>query len=360
VTIASHGTWQEGSPLNRPFNLSDLSLASHRAPTDTIGVDARIDLLGGRIVAGFAQMASLPRYQDLPAYDGIRQLGPRQEAWSTIPLEKMVLVLCSYDHAYYENWKLLRRHVATALGERDNRTQHVARLVDLRRPQLVSQALYEVLRRCSACVTDWTGWSPSTFFELGARLAISPWGSVQVVDDQWIDEQDDKADTLNLDQYKQMREMFRPIGYRGSTDAALGSKIAEELIAIKQTAGTEGGHFIRSVVLDSLARVQEARLEVYQALIQEADSLHHAEQQSSTQVLFSEMTEAKAEQEDAALQQRIAAWLYLEHRVGAGLLSEDDPRKALWRSLADTVLQAMYASDPDDPLIVEIERRVAQ
>jgi hypothetical protein len=357
VTITSHGSWLEGSPLDRPFNLADLSLTSHRGPTETIGPDPRMTSLGDRVVDGFTAMANLVQYQDLPAYDGIRQLGPRPDAWSTIPLDRLVLVLCSYDAAFYEDWKLLRRQIASALSELDQAT-HVARLIDLRRPQLVSQALYELLRRCSACVTDWTGWSPSTFFELGARLAISPWGSVQVVDDQWLAERDDDDSTRRLDQHKSLTEIFAPLGYRGKDDDTIGGRVARELVEIKRTAGVAGGHFIRSVVLDALTRVQEARPDVVQALVREADSLHHAEQQSSAQALFAEIIEAKVEQERAALDRRIAAWLYLEHRVEAGSLPEDHPTRRLWRSLGDTVLAAMYSVAPDDPLIDEIELRL--
>src|SRR4029450_5389006 len=50
----------------------------------------------------------------------------RPDAWSTIPLDRLVLVLCSYDAAFYEDWKLLRRQIASALSELDQAT-HVAR-----------------------------------------------------------------------------------------------------------------------------------------------------------------------------------------------------------------------------------------
>lgn len=357
VTITSHGAWLEGSPLDRPFNLVDLSLASHRGPTEKIGPDPRMGPLCERVVDGFTAMLNLAQYQDLPGFDGVRQLGSRPDAWSTLPLDQLVLMLCSYDAAFYDDWQLLRREIASALAERDAPTQ-VARLIDLRRPQLVPLALYELIRRCSACVVDWTGWSPSTFFELGARLAISPWSAVQVVDDLWRTEQDDENGGPRLDQYKGLTQIFEPLGYQGRQDEAIGHSVATELLDIKRTAGAAGGHFIRSVVLDALSRVQEARPDVVQALVTEADALHHAEQQSSAQTLFAEIGKSKAEQEQAALDRRIAAWLYLEHRVHAGDLPEEDPNRAMWQSLGDTVLATMYTLTPDDPLIDEIEERL--
>lgn len=360
VTISSHGSWQEGSPLARPFNLSDLALASH-SPAGTVGADPRIELIGNRIVAGFQQMIDMPRYQDLPAYDGIRQLGPRHEAWSTVPLETMVLALCSYDDAFFENWKMLRREIADALDARGHRTVQVGRLIDMRRPQLVSQALYDRIRRCSACVTDWTGWSPSTFFEMGARLAISPWGSVQVVDDQWLDDQDVDAGGRSLDQQKAMLPIFDPIRYRGKADEAIGGRVADELLAVKQTAGVEGGSFIRSVVIGALSRVQEARPDVAAALLDEANSFHHLEQaqRNTTQTLFPELREAKIEQEDAALQRRIAAWLYLEYREGAGQLPSGDPKHQLWREIGEALSGALYDGTAEDQAFAEtIEQRM--
>ncbi len=361
VTIASHGTWLEGSPLPRPFNLADLPLASHKTPEGIVGIDPRVNLLIDRIVSGFEQMGESPRYLDLPAYDGIRLLGPGQRSWSTIGLDSRVLVLCSYDDAFYGNWRNLRLQIQAALSQADLRPQ-VARLVDLRRPQLVSQALYEMIRRCSACVTDWTRWSPSTFFELGVRLAISPWGSVQVVDDQWLDDYAANEELPALDQAKFMREVFEPIGYRGNSDSNIGSAVAGKLLEIRNTAGIEGGHYIRSVVIDSLARVQEAQADIYTYLTKEADSLHHPDtkQTNAPQALFPEIKEVKVEHEDAALQRRIAAWLYLDGRLGAGSLPDGDRRKEEWRSLGNTVVDGLYASGTDDDvrLATQIEMRL--
>jgi len=224
--------------------------------------------------------------------------------------------------------------------------------MDLRRPQLVSQSLYDLVRRCSACVTDWTRWSPSTFFELGVRLAISPWASVQVLDEEWADTQASDHESPQLTQHETMRELFQPIGYRGKKDDRIGALLARSLVSMRETAGVDGGHFVRPVVLDSLSRVQEARADVSKSLVDEADALHHSEQRrrNTTQALFAEIREIKVEQEDAALQRRIAAWLYLEHRVSAGSLARGDPRHELWRALGNAVVEALYASDADGDL----------
>jgi hypothetical protein len=323
-------------------------------------------------------MANLPAYLDMPAYDGIRSLGYSLDSWSTIGLDTLVLVLCSYGREFFGNWRNLQLQVQESLSEHDLYPE-VSRLQDLANPQLVSQALYEKIRRCSACITDWTGWSPSTFFELGVRLAISPWGAIQIVDDQWIDDRLNSTaardsvtrlestaagdSVTRLEQVKFMRDVFSPISYRGKSDGHLGESIARDLFATRSSAGVQGGHYIRSVVRDAVPRVQEARADVDIQLTREADSLHHGMQTqiNTPQALFYEVKEVKEEQEAMALQLRVAAWLYLDCRVGAADLGDDDPRKKEWYTLGSLVVKALYTpstSDKDLEFAEYIENRL--
>jgi hypothetical protein len=218
VTINSHGGgWREGEPLSRPFNLSDLSLASHTSYPDAfVGEDPRIDRLVERIRTGFDQLIRQPQYRDLPVYDALRQLGPREDARSSIPLEEEVLVLCSYDAKYFEIWRYLRGSLRNALSQRGILT-NVIRLQDVATPQLVSQSLYERIRRCAGCVADWTGSSPSTFFELGVRMAVSPWSVVQIADQYWLQDLVNSTDVKGSGgrQIALMQSLLNPIRYRG-------------------------------------------------------------------------------------------------------------------------------------------------
>ena len=346
VTVASHGGgWHEGDPLDRPFNLSDLSLASHtRPPGPPVGQDARIARLADRVSTGFDQLAHQPHYLDLPVYDALRQLGTHDNASASIPVSDEVLVLCSYGKEYFARWEELNRQVSQALSQQDHIT-NVTRLLDRATPQLVSQSLYERIRRCSGCIGDWTFASPSTFFELGVRIAVSPWSVVQVVDDAWFKEHSDEGSAI-AKQLKAMRAIFNPLGYRDlvAGESDLGRRVVDELLAAREQFQGRGGHRVRQVVAQALGRVAESLPGPVEQLRDDADALNRRGRLRSNvpQALFYEVSEIKADQEVAARERRIAAWLYLEHRLRAtGRLDDEE----LWFDLGEAVATDLLASD---------------
>jgi hypothetical protein len=365
VTLNSHGAgWREGHPLNRPFNLSDLSLSSHSPPTDAfVGDDPRIDRLIERVQTGFSQLARQPHYLDLPVYEALRQLGSQEKAWVSIPLEDEVLVLCSYDELYYPRWLSLRRELKEALSAEDIYT-NVARLQDFATPQLVSQSLYERVRRCAGCVADWTHSSPSTFFELGVRLAVSPWSVVQIADEHWLRNAIDAPDT-NQHGGKQlalMLALLNPLLYQGSDDVDIATRIAQQLVEMRSRIAGSSGHRLRQIAAEALRKTQQSLPDLFEQLRSEADALNHKGRvrDNVPQALFYEVKDIKADQEKAALERRLAAWLYLEHRVGAGHLADSDKRKQLWRELGELVASDLFLSDDqtDQDLALAITTRL--
>jgi hypothetical protein len=366
VTISSHGAgWQEGQPLSRPFNLSDLSLSSHAASSElTVGTDPRLDRLAARICLGFEQFARQPHYLDFPVYDALRKLGSQETAWASIPLDEEVLVLCSYHRRYFSRWQDLRRQVQQALSAAGTRTT-VARLQDAATPQLVSQTLYERVRRCAACIADWTFTSPSTFLELGVRLVASPWGAVQIADKSWLAAPTDPNGEIVpvAGQVQLMQSLFHPLVYDDRPDPAIGRRIAEQLISIREQVQGRSGHPVRQSAIEALVRIDERLPDPDQLLREDADSLNHVGRTRSNvpQALFYEATEIKVDQERAALERRLAAWLYLEHRVHASELSNEDPRRALWLELGETVVADLYVTgeDADMDLATKIEERLS-
>jgi hypothetical protein len=58
--------------------------------------------------------------------------------------------------------------------------------------------------RCQG-VLEWSEYSPSVFLELGARLAISEWGAVQVIDEQHLP---NGAKAPKLRQIEKLRRLF--------------------------------------------------------------------------------------------------------------------------------------------------------
>jgi len=364
VTVTSvGGGWREGDPLARPFNLSDLSLSSHSPQLSPfVGEDPRIGRLSKRIETGFTQLARHPAYEDLPVYDSLRRLGSAEAASASIPVDEEVLVLCSYDESYFATWKSLRRALRQALFDKGLRT-NIARLQDLPTPQLVSQSLYERVRRCTACVCDWTGSSPSTFFELGVRLAVSPWAAVQIASDDWLSrttEVESESEVPKL-QIGELKELLNPLIYSGDGFAALAISVAKQLIEMRRTTGATEQP-VRQSATEALRRVQEPLPHVVDQLTQEADALNHPGRTRTNvpQALFYEIREIKEDHERAAIHRRLAAWLFLEHVSKAGELEPTSEGHRLWRELGDSVAADLFLSDDPSDLTIanEITERI--
>ena len=77
VTVSSiGGAHTIGAELALPFNLQLLNLSAHSASQEEAGEGLRPwDLLGGKIQSGYRELANLPHYLDLPAYESVRQIG---------------------------------------------------------------------------------------------------------------------------------------------------------------------------------------------------------------------------------------------------------------------------------------------
>ena len=180
VTLVSHGNgWRAGGPLNRPFNLSDLALASHTPPPGGSGPDRRKEDIAKRAATGFDLLVSRPLYKDMPVYDALRVLGPRADARRTIPLEDEILVLCSYDTAFYPNWQHLQGQLQQALADANilGDDDMVVRLQDVADPQLVT------LRSTTASAAVRGAWRtgrgrarpPSSSWVSASRRASGAW-----------------------------------------------------------------------------------------------------------------------------------------------------------------------------------------
>jgi hypothetical protein len=191
VTICSHGDgWREGEPLtNTPFNLRDLNFSSHTKPPRYVGENPVVPRFLRRVEEGFLQLSRQPRYLDLPVFDSLRQLGSNYAASSTVDIEDEILVLCSYGKEFFPKWEYVRAKLTTALSQPGTlpagKFPEIQRLVDIATPQLVSQRLYDRIRRLAGCLMDWTDFSPSAFLELGVRLSVSAWGVVQLIEESY-------------------------------------------------------------------------------------------------------------------------------------------------------------------------------
>jgi hypothetical protein len=355
LTICTHGQgWREGQKLDMPFNLSDLQVFSHSDAGAETGEDPVVSRIVKAVEGGFLQMGRQPRYQDLPAYDSLRELGPDLDSWQTIPSERLVLSICSFRPENRERWRYLERRIKRALNIRGVVSPQVRRLIDLGSSQLVSQSLYEHIRRVAGCMMDWSLFSPSTFMELGVRLAVSPWGAVQLIEQSFLPGgscatcaiHHDDTKGPELQQVAMMQALLGPRVYRQGDDVDTFADVAEDLLSrcpFDERMSVYG--WIHSVVQESIEPVSLSIPPVYQSLCDRAQSLRsdatERDRREVTQVLFYASKVLKKDREAAALETRIAAWLYLEHRL-MGRVEISDEARALHLQLGEEVAAALY------------------
>lgn len=353
LSICSHGGgWKEGQPLEEmPFNLQDLNINSHTPLETRVGSDPVVERFVRRVETGFNQVAKHPAYLDLPAYDALRQLGSNYSASSTIDVGERILVLCSYDDKFFRNWQFVRSRLKQVLWTKRKISPEIERIIDYGTPQLIWQSLYEQIRRTAACVVDWSEYSPSVFMELGVRLAISEWGAVQIVDERYLPGGEKAKEWIQIER---MRRLLNPIAYRYRADASGAfERAGEELLRRNpHLDGDADYNRIHRVLLPVIGEIQQARPGLVEELKSAADALHHPQQGrvAAPQILFHGSRSAKRDSEKAAVELRIAAWLYLEYRVKISKVKEDVSLRDLYRDLGRSAVDALYDLGDDESI----------
>lgn len=333
-----------------PFNIQNLSL-SQRTNDDTADYN---ESLGKLVIEGCAEMRELPHYLDLPAFDALRTLGTSAKSAKPITRDERVLVLCPFDPEYSrENYERhLRANLRSLLGKAE-----IERLGDDDSPRVVSQKLYEGIRRIEMCIVDWTRYRPNVLFELGVRLATSSLGAVQILEES--------DDLLDADEHAQshvvdMLELFEPTRYKCDFQDEPFIEMVKQFDAMKQRHDSEDsnhGRVYRTVVA-AIDGSDPGREPVHDYLSRTADLMLAADTQSQggSQVLYRENKRLSSRDAAAARELRLAAWLYLEHRLNASQSHSDDLLEqyaALGKEVAGS-LMAPGATDEDEQLAVSI------
>ena len=364
LSICSHGAgWQEGQPLEIPFNLKDLNINSHTPRKTWVGSNPVVERFVHRVETGFKQLSKHPHYLDLPAYDALRELGSDSDASSTINVSDRILVLCPYAPEFFTKWEYIEEHLKNALWQNKNISPVIERIIDFGTSQLIWQNLYEQIRRTAACVVDWSEYNPSVFLELGVRLAVSEWGVLQIVDEDYLI---GGRSELKLEQINRMHRLLNPISYqfRAKSSAAF-EKVAETLLQRNPYLdGEADSNRIHRVLLPVIGTIQEASRPVEVELKKRADALHHPEQgrTAAPQILFHGSRNMKHDSEKTALEFRIASWLYMEHRVRASKMKEDVRMWHLYCDLSRLVIDSLYDLGDDESIEFAefIENRLKQ
>jgi hypothetical protein len=288
-----------------PFNIRETSMIARRQNDNTF-----TEALKTGIVAGRNQMQLLAyEYQDLPAYDAVRKLGPRPENHRPVPPSENVLVLSSYGKDYLKGPGQV---VSTALGTAIPSGKWW-RIVESPSPQLASQKLYAAIRQTQMCVFDWTDWRPNLFFELGVRLAVNPQMPVCILHKTGI--QDGKERRV-------MRELFAPYTY--DSPDFLVKLLKSHRAAVesgKQTPCTEARLSPTFTFVEAQRWMDvpvEAPLAVDVALEREAASLIGPDPKlyPDPPLLYRGNDSLRSKAEAAALDRWIAAWYFLDKRYG--------------------------------------------
>lgn len=336
VTITSvGGNFTIGGELQVPFNLQLLNLAAHSDAQENEGAGRRpFELIGGKIVNGFRDLANLPHYLDLPAYDSVRQLGVESGAYRPVPARERVLVLCPFNPIYTRsNFRRLEKVLPSRLQDyitnaeaRPAEKPPLVRLLDLKTPRLVAQTLFESIRLTDMCVVDWTGMRTNVIFEAGVRMAANPLGAVHVM------EHGARENLLSGGgvgmQVQGLLRLFDPIVYRlGGTETRPFDAMVQRFDASIEAIGRGDTNFIYSAVGAGLdRRSQPAALPLVSELMRSANILDPDDQESTgiSPVLYQQVNrELATEAREAAADRRLAAWLFLSRRYSATEIAGD-------------------------------------
>lgn len=335
-----------------PFNIRETSVIARRGDNN-----AFTESLKDSIVAGRNQLDLLANeYQDLPAYDGVRKLGPRPESHRPIAPTSGVLVLSSYEKAYLKG--LPGQIVATALGTALPARQYKwLRIVQSPSPQLASQKLYAAIRQTQMCVFDWTGWRANLFFELGVRLAVNQTMPACIGHRLALDEPGPERRTV--------LDLFAPFAYdKLNQNSALVPFLKSHLSAIETATPLSSlSGLSPTFTFQEVQRwadvASEAPLRVDLALEREAAALVGPDLKMYTEVplLYRGNDVLMREAQRAALDRWIAAWYFLDKRYGiwkqvrAAEKLPEDSNVQRWVKLAthiQTMMETVRAGGYED------------
>jgi hypothetical protein len=348
VTISVTGGELAAHSSTVPFNVQETRVLSFNDEEDFY------ENLHRAMAEGAANLARDSNYLDLPAYQAVR--APRPETWAENDA-KSLLVLCSFNKDYSDFYKAKLRSIIRA--HTGNMTPQ--RMLDLRSPRLVGQALYEQIRWSSWCIVDWTEWRPNVFFELGVRLACAERDPLCI-----IQRSDGKG---SLDQAALLRQLLEPVEYdrekprealKSPLEAWLGSSLPENGRAHSQRALPPAATF--DVAQASFLWRRDPMLtppHIDERVAAELILGKDQERRPERLVLFADNEKFDIELQAAVRERWIAAWLYLQHLGSADdrVPLEEDTRAELI-TVGRLVQHALSSST--DPRHIRLRRDIRE
>src|SRR5579872_115088 len=312
VTISVTEDTPSALSASQPFNVKETRLLSFND-------EDFYDQLPVAMSEGSANLARDPNYLDLPAYQAVR--APRPQNWGMND-DKSLLVLCPFNESYSRYWKYpLRGVIRGNTGNKDT-----LRMLDLKSPRLVGQALYEQVRWSSWCLVDWTKWRPNVFFELGVRLACSDRDPMCIIQRSDTDSSTwDRAAGSWLEQYGLLIKLLDPVVYDRETP-----REALERVLASWPKPPLPGRPPAPSALPSAATFKVAQAS-FQWQHDPMLTAPHIEQRQAAQLILGEEPDRNPEPlvlfagneqfydelSTAVREKWIASWLYLQHLTTA-------------------------------------------
>ncbi len=367
VTILSvGGSYTLGKPLDIPFNVTDANVVAHSKDQDRSGVKNSVKLLADRIRGGLDEVQS-PYYLDLPVYDALRRLPPDRRG--IIPSEEGVLVLCSFDKDYLRDvWReklkdglqhqreRLPRDTAVAANELG-----VARSLDITSARVVSQALFETIRRAQSCVADLTNWPSNVLFELGVRLAASSERTACLLRSGW----EATVNPVWLEQCRNLVLLLVPSDHHYDAERDWGEEKAFEKVYGPQAVkgkGVLGGSVYSAVERGLDIRSEHAARPVYQELLDSAELFSRPPGKggrSKPVGLYPGHPELPGKEEEAEFERLLAAWFYLNHRYEGKTTGPTSSGAAATVVIAQNIYERHSLRLQELPKVEEEIKRVA-
>ncbi len=343
LTILSvGGTYALGDPLSVPFNITDANIVAHSQKQEDRGPDP-VDILSRRIRQGLKELESAA-YEDNPVYESIRRLPADRRG--LIPRHEGVLVLCPFEDEYNDEvWvKRLQRglkHQWDRLrgnGDPGPDALGVARSFELNSARLVTQALYENIRRAQACIVDLTHWSENVLFELGVRLAASREGTSCLLAKNWTE----KVSGTH-GQCQQIASLFVDPGGMYDPKAAWTKEAvyakAYGLDAVLSSRGLADGTVHRTIAATLDVDHEPASRTVYADLIDAAAFFGKIPGGNAKPVgLYPGNLSLTAREDSAEFDRLLTAWFYL-HFLGPDRETADEQTRGTIGHIARTLLE---------------------
>jgi tetratricopeptide (TPR) repeat protein len=349
VTILSiGGKYALGSQIDMPFNVTDANVVAHSDEQDQSEGKDSIALLAQRLRGGLQEVRS-PYYLDLPVYDALRRLPPDRRG--IIASDEGVLVLCSFDETYSKRvWKArlrpaLRYHLERLQQDRGRRPDGsdlgVARSLDISSARLVSQALFETIRRAQSCVVDLTLWPANVLFELGVRLAASNEGTACLIDSRW----EETVKPSWLGPCRSLVSMLVPAAHRYDSKRRWAEDQAFDKVfglGAVEGAGVLGGSVHAAVERALDFRHEPAARPVYRELLDAAELFSRTPGKggrSKPVGLFPGHESLPAREEEAEFERLLAAWYYLLYRYSSDERASAGPISDAAAEIAQSISQ---------------------